>query len=70
MGRKLDQQFGQFLRLRRGQATFAQFARKLGISPSTLYRLENQEQSITLQLLEQVLERLDCSLSQVFKNEE
>jgi hypothetical protein len=31
-----------------GEATYAQFARKLGITPSTLFRLENRQQSITL----------------------
>ena len=66
VGRKLDQQFGRFLREKRGTATFAQFARRLGISTSTLYRLENGDQSITLQLLEQVLDRLKVSLTEVF----
>lgn len=66
MPRGLDQQLALFLRKQRGKATFADFARKLGLSASTLYRLENGQQSITLQKLEQVLKRLKCSLDDVF----
>ena len=63
---RLDEQLGEFLRKKRGDATYAAFARKLGVSASTLYRLENGEQSITLQRLEQVLARLKCSIRDVF----
>ena len=62
----LDQQLGDFLRKKRGEATFAEFGRKVGMSASTLYRLENGQQSITLQKLEHVLERLKCTLADVF----
>ena len=55
-----------FLRRKRGQATYAQFARKLGISASTLYRLENGEQSATLKRVEQIMARLGCSLDEIF----
>jgi len=50
--------------------TYAQFARKLGTSPSTLYRLENGEQSVTLQRLQQIMERLRCSMADIFHNEQ
>ena len=63
---RLNEQFGRFLRQKRGEATYAQFARRLGVSPSSLYRLENGEQSITLQRLEQILGRLKCQIRDVF----
>jgi transcriptional regulator with XRE-family HTH domain len=63
----LEQQLGQFLRLRRGDMTYAQFARKLGLPQSTVYRLERGEQSITLRRLQQVLDRLKCDLSDIFQ---
>ena len=44
----LRKQLGQFLRKRRGDMTLAQFARKLGISTSSLQRLEIGEQNVTL----------------------
>ncbi|MHC1767918.1 MAG: helix-turn-helix domain-containing protein [Verrucomicrobiia bacterium] len=66
---RLDTQLAAFLRKRRGEATYAQFARKLGITPSTLFRLEHQQQSITLGRLEQILGRLKCSLKDVFSEQ-
>jgi transcriptional regulator with XRE-family HTH domain len=67
---RLDHQLAKFLRERRGESTFAAFARKLGISASTLYRLENGEQSVTLQRLEQILARLKCDVKDVFPQED
>lgn len=58
-----------FLRKQRGNSTYAAFARKLGVSPSTVFRLENQEQSATLDRLHQILSRLKCSLKDVFPEE-
>jgi DNA-binding XRE family transcriptional regulator len=62
----LDKQLAAFLRRRRGGATYAQFARKLGISPSTLFRLENCEQSATVQVVQRITERLHCTLADIF----
>lgn len=52
MGKSLEKQFGRFLRERRGDTSYAVFARKIGISASTLYWLETGEQSVTLGKLE------------------
>ena len=46
--------------------TYAQFSRKLGVSPSTLHRIESGEQSATLKLLQQVLSRLKVDLRAIF----
>ena len=66
MRERLDSQLAKFLRERHGELTYAQFARKLGITPSTLFRLELGQQSITLRRLEQILGRLKCKLGDVF----
>jgi len=62
----LDRQFAEFLKRRRGTLTYAAFARKTGLSPSTLFRLENGEQSITLLRLDAVLKRLKANMADVF----
>lgn len=54
------------LRERLGDMTFAQFSRKLGFPPSTLHRLEQSVQSITLRGLQQILRRLKCDLHDIF----
>jgi transcriptional regulator with XRE-family HTH domain len=62
----LEKELGSFLRKMRGQTTFRQFSRKIGLPPSTLYRLEMGYQSITLRRLQQIMSRLDCTLKDVF----
>ena len=49
--------------------TYAEFSRKLGFPPSTLHRLENAGQSITLRNLQQIMSRLKCGLSDIFGDE-
>ena len=66
MQKSLEKQLASFLRKRRGDQTFAQFSRKLGLSESTLHRIENGQQSVTLSRLQQILDRLKCSLWDVF----
>jgi transcriptional regulator with XRE-family HTH domain len=63
----LDRQFAQFLRQRRGEMTYIQFSRKTGLPPSTIFRLENGQQSITLSKLHGVLQRLKVSPRDVFQ---
>jgi transcriptional regulator with XRE-family HTH domain len=66
VGKSLDKQFGRFLRQQRGNESYAVFAKKLGISASTLFRLENAEQSVTLGKLEEILKRLKTNVRDVF----
>jgi DNA-binding Xre family transcriptional regulator len=67
MARKaLAKQLAAFLRKKRGELTFKQFSRKTGISDSTLHRLELGEQNITLNTLEQICDRLKCSMAEIF----
>jgi DNA-binding Xre family transcriptional regulator len=66
MAQRLAKQLAEFLRKRRGDLTYKQFARKTGISDSTLQRLEMGQQNVTLKTLEQLCERLKCGVSELF----
>ena len=66
MAQRLPKQLGAFLRKRRGDLTYQQFSRKTGISDSTLHRLELGEQNVTLKTLEQLCDKLKCSMSEIF----
>jgi len=54
----MDQRVAELLQRRKGSESYASFGRKVGLSASTLFRLENCQQSITVQKLEQVLAKL------------
>ncbi len=56
----------RYLRQRRGERTFASFAAELGFTPSMLHRYENTQQSISLRGLWQIMQRLRCSLADIF----
>jgi len=68
MAASMQKQLGQFLRKRRGEMTLPAYARKLGISSSSLHRMEMGEQNVTLKTLELLLKRLKCSAADVFNN--
>lgn len=67
--RKLRKQLAVFLREKRGTLTLDQFAKKLGISDSSLNRLEMADQNLTIDTLERLLDRLGCEFGDVFKRE-
>ena len=62
----LKDQLAKFLREKRGELTLKQFARKLGISDSTLQRVEIGDQNITLKSLQQIVDRLNCDIADIF----
>jgi transcriptional regulator with XRE-family HTH domain len=62
----LDKKLAAFLKKQRGEMSFAAFSKKIGFSPSMLFRLENCEQSITLGRLQQIMDRLRVGLDEVF----
>lgn len=68
MAESLQKQLGRYLRQRRGQLSLPAFARKLGISSSSLQRIEIGEQNVTLKTLELLLKRLKCRWSDVFND--
>jgi len=67
--RNLDRQLAGFLRKARGSLSYADFSKKVGVSHTTLHRIERGEQHITLDKLETILVRLRVTLKDVFPNE-
>ena len=69
MQRNLDKQLAKFLRKERGNLSYAEFAKKAGISHQTLFRIEHAEHHLTLDKLETILVKLRIRLKDVFPNE-
>ncbi|MBU6409502.1 MAG: helix-turn-helix domain-containing protein [Verrucomicrobia bacterium] len=69
MRHNLDRQLARFLRKERGGFSYAQFARKTGISHQTLFRIEHGEHHLTLDKLETILEKLKIRLKDIFPDE-
>jgi len=67
--RNLDKQLAKFLRKERGSLSYASFAKKVGISHQTLFRIEHGEHHLTLDKLETILVKLKIRLRDVFPNE-
>jgi transcriptional regulator with XRE-family HTH domain len=67
--RGLDRQLALFLRKTRGGMSYAQFAKKTGVSHMTLFRIEKGEHHLTLDKLDTVLRKLKIRLSDVFPEE-
>ena len=63
----LDKQVAKFIRKSRGEKTYQAFGAKVGVTPSTVYRLENCQQSATLRSLGRILGRLGCSIWDVLE---
>lgn len=61
-----DRKVAEFLRKRRGNQTYRDFAPKLGMSSSGLHRLENLEKSITLAKLHKLAQRLRTTVEEIF----
>ncbi|MBS0174599.1 MAG: helix-turn-helix transcriptional regulator [Nitrospira sp.] len=49
--------------------TYKAFSQRVGLPPSTLFRLEQGGQSITLGRLHLVMSRLKCTLKDIFPND-
>ena len=67
--KSLDQALSQFLKIQRGDGSYAALAEKIGISESTAYRLIAGEQSATLTRVEQIMRALGKSPQEVFGEE-
>jgi len=61
-----QQQIHSCLGKQRGEMSFAQFSKITGLTPSTLFRLEQCAQTITLRWLEPTLKKLNILIVDVF----
>ena len=69
MRQNLDVQLAKYLRKARGSLSYAQFGKKVGISHTTLHRIERGEHHLTLYKLETVMTKLKIRLSDIFPDE-
>lgn len=69
MRKSLDVQLAKYLRKARGELSYAQFAKKTGLSHQTLFRIERGEHHLTLNKLETVMNKLKIRLSDIFPEE-
>ena len=60
-----DKKVAEFLRKRRGEQTYRDFAPQIGMSRSALHRIENLEQSVTLAKLHAIAQRLRTSVEEM-----
>jgi transcriptional regulator with XRE-family HTH domain len=63
---RLRKQLAEFMKRKRGDQTFQQFGRKIGLSDSTLQRIEMMEQNVTIDTIQHILDRLRCKVSDIF----
>lgn len=68
MRHRLRKQLAEFLKEKRGDQTFEQFSRKMGLSGSTLQRIEMMQQNVTIDTLGHIVNRLRCRVSDVFRD--
>jgi len=65
---RLRKQLADFVKKERGSQTFSDFSRKMGISSSTLQRIEMMQQNVSIDTLQQIVNRLRCTMSDIFRD--
>lgn len=63
---QLRKRLAKQMKKMRGDETKREFAKKLGISKSTLHRIEMNEQNVGLDTLEILCKKLQCDISDLF----
>ncbi len=66
---KLASRLARKLQDLRGDTPQYRYARKLGISKSSLNRMETGEQNVSLRTLEKICARLKCDIRDLFPKE-
>ena len=69
MRRNLDKQLARYLRKARGGLSYAAFSKRVGLSHTTLHRLERGEHHLTLSKLEVILNKLKIRMRHIFPGE-
>ena len=59
--REFQDRLARRLRELRGDKTIRAFAKEIGISPATLYRVENGTQRVSIEILEELCSQLGCT---------
>lgn len=62
----LTERLAHRLKVLRGDASQLQFAKRLGVSKSSLHRMEQGEQNVSLKTLDTLCRRLKCDISDLF----
>ena len=65
----LDAQLAKYLRQKRGDLSYALFAKKVGISATMIHKLETGDRHITLRKLETVMAKLKIKLGDIFPDQ-
>ena len=66
----LSKQLARRLKALRGDMPQMHFAKKLGISGSSLNRMELGQQNVSLRTLERLCRRLKCRIGDLFEDED
>ena len=66
--KRLPKKLAKFMQEKRGDLTFEQFSEKLGISSTSLHRIERCKQNVTLETLQKICDRLKCKTADIFKD--
>jgi transcriptional regulator with XRE-family HTH domain len=62
----LRERLAKFVRTQRGDTPQRRFARRIGVAQSTIMRIENQEQNVTLDTLEQLCKAFHVDVAGLF----
>lgn len=62
----LRQRLAKFIKEKRGSLTQRAFARKIGVAQSTIMRIENLEQNVTLKTLENICRFYNVDIGELF----
>ena len=65
---RLRKDLADFLKTRRAHQTYAEFSRRIGISSSTLQRIEMMQQNVSIDTLQHIVNRLRCKMSDIFRD--
>ncbi len=62
----LQKRLAKFIKEKRGETSQREFARKIGVSQSSITRIENHEQNVTLDTLEHLCKYYRVDIAELF----